>query len=250
MADLKQLAESRRPAYNFSVDVLQVKEGFNARGFDDPENQAHVDQLTQSMIDNGFDTDKPIAIFTEDDVVYVADGGCRLRAAKAAGITIVPCIPVPAGLKEADLILRQNRANSAKPFTTLEQARNFARAAELGKTVDEIAKASSCSASHVRNWLRLDALEPEIKDLVAEGKVAAKVAIESEPEALKEAVEAADGERVTPRNIAPREPKPSVKAFIKKMAKRKDPLEADDFDQEIRDFADLINEAKALKKEL
>jgi ParB family chromosome partitioning protein len=253
MVDLKQVADSRRPAYNFDPNKISPKPGFNARDFTLPENIEHVEQIAKSIRDNGYDSSKPIAIFTEGDTIYISDGECRWRAALLAEVPLVTCIPVASGLSEADLILGQNRANSAKPFTPLEEARNFAHARELGKSVEDIAKISGRSESHVRNWLKLHESPDDIKQLVADGKIAAKLAITAEPEAINEAVAAAGDERVKPKDVEPREKKPTPATaigFIKKLGRRKDPTASEDWEQELRDFADIITEAKALGKTL
>lgn len=263
MADLKMLAESRRPAYNFDPAKLKIKTDLNARDFTLPENVEHVRQIADNMKEVGFDPAKPIAIFKDGEDVFISDGECRLRAAllaisEGASIATIPCIPDPGNYTEADRKINQVRANSAKRFTPLEEAHAFSDAHTLGKSVTDIAKGAGRSETHVRNWLRLHALPDDIKALVREGKTSPTVAIENDPDVVRAACAAATADKkVTPKALPaegeegeakePSARKATALQLVKRLAKHKDPRDSDeDFDDEIRAFAEFINEAKEI----
>jgi ParB family chromosome partitioning protein len=261
MSSLADLADSRRPAFNFRPQDIQIKPDFNCRDFSLQENIDHVRSITDSIKASGFDPGKPLTVYKDGDIVYLSDGECRHRAvllaiAEGAPIETIPCLPEASGTDAATRTLNQVRANSAKRFSLSEEGLNFSRAIAFGKSIEDIAAYVSRSDTHVRNALDFHAAPPEVKTLVADGKVSAKTALatvrsegaDAATTTLTEAVEQKGG-KVRPRDLNP-PPAPSVKAFIKKLGKRKDPLEADDFDEEIRTFSEIVKEARVLAKTL
>ena len=89
----------------------------------------------------------------------VVIGHRRLAAAKAAGLTEVPCMDVNMDRKEQlSTMLLENMQRS--DLTVYEQAMGFEQLRLVGCTVDEISEKSGFSASTVRRRLRIAELDP------------------------------------------------------------------------------------------
>ncbi len=202
MADLKSLAESRSALFNFDPRKLVVREGWNARDLQAPENRAHVEELALSIDEMG--VREPLTVVLEGEEVVVKNGHCRLAAtllaiSRGAEIATVPCIAEPRGSNEADHVLSQIVRNGGKPLTPLEQGLVYKRLIGFGWTTADIAKKIGKTASHVSQALQMQEAPAEARAMVASGQVsatlAAKVIREAGPSEgvakLKKAVDSA-----------------------------------------------------------
>src|ERR1700674_5839547 len=79
---IKSLAQGRTDVFKVDPRVLVIKDGWNSRDFNDPENLEHVDNLAQSIAAVG--VKQPLTVFFENGKCYVSDGECRLRGAMRA----------------------------------------------------------------------------------------------------------------------------------------------------------------------
>jgi len=70
MASIKQIAKGRSDLYRVSINDLAVKEGWNSRILDDPENIEHIDMLAKSIAEEG--VKQPLTVYMEDGKLYIA----------------------------------------------------------------------------------------------------------------------------------------------------------------------------------
>lgn len=179
-----------------------------------------ISELTESVKKNGIMqnlTVTPVSIrddyyYSEsadelDDVdmsegFYVIIGNRRLEAARAAGLSHVPCVIVTQiGIKEQlGIMLEENMQRS--DLTVIEQAQGFQMMLDLGETVDSIAEKTGFSKStiyHRVNMAKLDQKELErkqggefqlsIKDIIELEKVKD---IDKRNDLLKRAIDSKD----------------------------------------------------------
>ena len=69
---------TRKEYYTIDPRKLQIKSDWNSRDFSDPSNIAHVKDLAESIAENG--VREPLKVYLENDIPYVTNGECRLRA--------------------------------------------------------------------------------------------------------------------------------------------------------------------------
>ena len=76
-----------RDLWQVPIDHIQVVEGFNPR-IHDAAYDAHIEDIAQSILDNGFYQDKPLAGYVAtvegEQIIYVTEGSSRLAAARRA----------------------------------------------------------------------------------------------------------------------------------------------------------------------
>lgn len=170
---------SRTPFYNVDPRNLNVRPGWNSRAPEDEENKAHVLALAESIGEMG--VLEPLTVFMENDKLWVSDGHCRLAAcmiaiSKGADIRSVPVKTEGRASNEADRVFSQIVRNSGKPLTPFEQGAVYKRLVGYGWPVEDIAKRSGKSVSHVNAALDLQGAPVEVRKLVASGRVAASLA--------------------------------------------------------------------------
>lgn len=184
MASIKQIAKGRSDLYRVSINDLAVKEGWNSRILDDPENIEHIDMLAKSIAEEG--VKQPLTVYMEDGKLYIEDGHCRYFAVQKA-ITDYDApadllIPVRMGEKdatEADRIFSQILRNSGKPLSPLEMASVFKRLVDLGWSDSEIARKAGVTRVYVGHLITLIEAPKEIIALVRSGLISATLAIET-----------------------------------------------------------------------
>jgi ParB-like chromosome segregation protein Spo0J len=251
MAALKDLAESRGTLLNFDPRKIKVKTGLNVRDVRTEDNQAHIENLAQSIADIGVKT--PLVIFLDGDEAYVVDGHCRLAAtmlaiSRGAEIATIPCIPEPRGTSDAERVLSQVLYNSGKTLSPLELGAAFRRSMQMGLTIEQISHKTGRSVSWITQMIDFQGAPKEIHEMVSQGAVsatlAAKVHKERGREAAKvltKAVETAKESgltRATERHVAPKD---LVWARVRKIAtqaKRPDKVT----DEDLFDVLELLRE--------
>lgn len=177
ITNIKELAEGRFDVYYINPYHLKVKEGHNTREMESPDNLAHIDDLAQSIAENG--VQRPLVAWRENGELYVVDGHCRLaatlRAIEHYGATHIDRVPVQLetrGSNEQDRLLAQVTLNSGRQLSTYEQGKLFARLMRLGMSESEIAKKLGKSVSHVSQCLSVQEAPKELRDLVINNQVA------------------------------------------------------------------------------
>lgn len=196
---------SNRSLFMIPVDKLQPMPGFNAR----VKNKAYwtkVEEFANSIAENGFYTDKPIAcsVIKKDgeDVIIYDDGHRRIDAVKlnisrGINIELVPCVIRPAS-NLTDMTVRLVTANSGEQLTPMEIAIVCKRLQGYGLDNGTIAKRLGFSLAYVGQLLALQAAPQQIIDLVNDEKISATLAVstlkeegEQAVKVLQEAVEVA-----------------------------------------------------------
>lgn len=170
---LKDFAEGRTDVYKIDPRKLRIKEGWNSRDFSDPANMEHVKTLAASIREVG--VKEPLKINMEDNVPYVTNGECRLRAVmllieQGVEIKSVPVMGEDRFANEADRLFTQFISNSGKPFGPIENARLFKRLVDMGWAQKDIAGKSGMSGGRISQILELNTLPISLQQLIVEGK--------------------------------------------------------------------------------
>jgi ParB-like chromosome segregation protein Spo0J len=189
------------------LDKIRVIPGFNTR-IHTPEYEAHIEWLTNSILENGYDEDKPLAgyVVKEDDgdVIYLTDGHSRnLAVARAnergAQIETLPIVVKPKGTSMEDLTVALVTSNSGRPLTPYETAIVVKRLVGYGLDEPTIAKRLGFTQKYVNDLLTLVAAPKAVRDMIVAGKIAPTLAINmltkhgaKAVEKLKAAVEKAE----------------------------------------------------------
>ncbi|ERP95718.1 hypothetical protein Q669_29560 [Labrenzia sp. C1B10] len=183
MASIKKIMQGRSDVYRVSPSDLSVKEGWNGRDMDDPENKAHIRQLAESIAEVG--VKEALTIYSEGEDFFIENGHCRHAAALMAiaefGADKDMTVPVKmsnAKATDAERILSQIILNSGKQLSPLEQGRVYERLLEAGMTSTNIGKQAGVSRVYVNDLVRLAQCPKPLTSLVREGKVSATLAIQ------------------------------------------------------------------------
>jgi ParB family chromosome partitioning protein len=184
---MKDTHSSSRDLWQVDVELLEVMDGFNVR-VKDAEYHAHIRRLANSMKEEGYFQDKPLAAFVakegDGQHIYVTDGHCRLEAVKlaikeGAEIVKIPAVVAQAGSSLEDLTVALVRANDGKPLKPLEIAIVCKRLSRFGWEPKEIARKLDFSVQYVDGLLLLIASPVEVRKMVEDGTVAASTAIDT-----------------------------------------------------------------------
>jgi ParB-like chromosome segregation protein Spo0J len=224
MASLQQLAAGRKDLYLVDPGLIQEDEGWNVRT-ETPELMEHIRGLADSIKING--VRQPLTVYMRGDTPILTDGHCRLKAvamaiAEGAEIKTVPVRCEERTANDADRTLSLLIRNSGKPLTGLEQATVIKRLTVFGWSDKDIAARTGYSDRHIANLAILSGAPAKVQSMVAEGKVAATLAISTLKEqgedgavqALEKAVEVAKEkgkDRATKKHVEkpPETPKPA-----------------------------------------
>lgn len=141
-------------------DPLQPRQVFD---------EAKIDELAASLKEHG--VIQPLIVRQVGQTYRLVAGERRLRAALRAGLEKVPAVLRTMDDREAmEVSLVENLQR--EELGPLEQAGAFQRLIdEFGMTQEEVAARVGKSRPEVANTLRLLKLEPEVKKLIAEGKL-------------------------------------------------------------------------------
>jgi ParB-like chromosome segregation protein Spo0J len=178
---LKEIAVRRSDVFWVDPASLSIKDGWNARVDEDPDNKQHILDLAQSIAELGVLT--PLIVFREGDKIFVSDGHCRLAAVKhattvlGASIASIPVQTEGRSANEADYVLRQ--LLDGKPKTPFELGMIYKRLVGFGWPIAQIASRSGKSLASVNAALDLQGAPPEVQKLVASGRVSATQAIKT-----------------------------------------------------------------------
>lgn len=186
--DLGTKILSNRDAAQFMVPVanLRIYKGLNPR-LPSTEWDAHIEYLAGVMMEQGFWSHKPIYGFVakagKNNVIYIADGESRYRAAqiaieRGADISEIPVRLAPEGTSIEQIMLQLAPSNKGREFTPLEKALLAQRQLASGRTVAQVADNLSCSTEYAHQLLALAAAPTKVRDMVRAGLVPASMAIE------------------------------------------------------------------------
>jgi len=133
--------------------------------FDDEK----IQELAASMMEHG--VIQPLIVRREGAVYQLVAGERRLRAALQAGLDKIPVVVRSLSDREAmEISLVENLQR--EDLGPLEEAEAYKRLSEeFGLTQEDISQRVGKSRSDVANTLRLLRLEPEVKQLINQGRI-------------------------------------------------------------------------------
>jgi predicted transcriptional regulator len=176
-------------------DRIRVIDGFNVRE-KDADYKANVRRYADSMKANGYDETKPMAgfVFEENGEHFIGltDGHTRLDAVDLAisegcEIVTIPVVTKARGTSMEDITIGLVTSNSGAALKPLEVAKVCKRLVGYGMEVKEIATRLTLTPAYVNQLLDLLAAPKAVRDLVANGTVAATLAMETIKKHGKEA---------------------------------------------------------------
>ncbi len=136
-------------------------------------NQDELRGLAQSISTMG--VIQPIVVeAARDDYYILHDGERRLRAAKLAGLKMIPAVIEPPlnGTAKEDRLMRALTANVQRAdLGPIEEAKAYAALIEMGYTRNRIALEMGVSPARVAQRLELLKLEPPVQELIGQGKL-------------------------------------------------------------------------------
>ena len=220
MVDHKKISHHRTALFWIEPEKIKVLPGLNARDLTTPDNIEHVRRIADSMKASGFLESEPLECSTFDGDLTLTAGHCRLAAvvlARSEGwnCEFVPYIPESKGTDEVQRIVNQRTSNMGKALTPLEESHNVKRLMGLGLELGEIARRTARSVTYIEQLLALQAMPVEVKAMVANKEIAAKVAVDTIKEigqsegskVLQESVTAARGKgktKASPKDVRAR----------------------------------------------
>lgn len=152
------------------LPISQVEPGLNQprKRFDD----GALADLAASIEEHG--VIQPLTVRRLSTGYYqIIAGERRWRAARMAGLTEVPAVVIEADdQKAAELALVENLQR--EDLNPIEEAEGYlVLLGDYGLTKDELAKRMGKSRPAISNALRLTALPPEVRELIAGGRLSA-----------------------------------------------------------------------------
>jgi ParB family chromosome partitioning protein len=160
-------AEPREPSLTIPIDDIQPNPLQPRRVFQDDRLQ----ELAQSIRANGII--QPLVVRFVNGHYQLVAGERRLRAAKLAGVALVPVVvrEIPDNrLLEITLIENIQRED----LNPMEAASAFARmSAELNLNAEQIGLRTGKDRTTIINLMRLLQLPPDLQQLISEGKLTA-----------------------------------------------------------------------------
>lgn len=225
-AAMKDAGASSADLWNVPYSQLRVLPGFNKRQRN-AEYEAHIEYLTNSILQNGYYQDKPIAGFvaTEDgvNVIYVTEGHSRYEAAgraieRGAALEAIPVVVKPKGTTMEDLTFALVTSNEGRPFTPFETGLAIKDLVNMGVAEKRIAERLGLTVAYVNSLLELVGAPRAVREMVSSGKVSATVAIKALKQDGSKAAERlkaglaeakkAGKEKVTAKHMTPKKPVP------------------------------------------
>ena len=224
-----------RDLWQVSPAKLRVVEDLNPR-VETPAYLQHIRELADSMKEHGFFQDKPLAGYVAkvdgEDVIYIVEGGSRLRAANLAISEGAQFVEVPVsvdqkGVNTEDILVRMVRGNTGRPLTQYEQAIVCQRLTRFGWDTAKIATQLGLHPQMVEAGLLLMGADARIRQLVGAELMAFTLAVEmirehgakafAHIEKAQQSANAAGKTRITKRHVA-------GAAFKKDLKKAADPM--------------------------
>lgn len=166
---------------------IRIIPGFNPR-LDTEAYRAHVENVADSILSEGYYMDKPLAGYAGMDgrkpVVYLTEGQTRYRASliaieRGAPLEYLPLVLKPEGTSLEDLTVALVRSNQGREFTPLELAIICARLKKFNWDKSKIAAKLGFTVEYVSQLLSLAAAPHPVRKLVENGDVTAGVAIQA-----------------------------------------------------------------------
>lgn len=183
---MKEVDAKSRDLWYVPYESLRVVDGFNVRTRDEAY-AADVRVYADSMKENGFYPDKPLAGFVmiEDGVEFIAitDGHRRYEAAgiaiaEGAPLERLPVVVKPGTTSMAELTASLVISNSGKPLTPYEIGLVCKRLVDFGWDSTQIAKKLGFTRSYADQLLALMAAPAKVQAQVKKGLISASTALD------------------------------------------------------------------------
>ncbi len=184
----KALAGVRKnDLYYVDPDEVEMVEGFNARVDDSPENEAHIEALTQSMLKEGYYRDQPISIMIvqgeDGERRVVTNGHSRVKAARraralGAPIQTIPAVTEDRSVSMEDLTVKLYRSNTGKQLSPYETGLVCKRLSRYNWETKDIAEKLNLDVQWVESLLMLVGSPRSIREAVIAGEISATNAID------------------------------------------------------------------------
>jgi ParB family chromosome partitioning protein len=198
MKAITEAATGKSTEYVVRVDQLRTIPGFNVRVRETEDYRSHLDALKQSIRENGFYANKPLAGYIgkdgDDDVIYVTDGHTRLEAVQeindealneGEAIEGLPVVLKPADSNVADLTIALVQDNSGRPLTPYEMGVVVQRLAGMKDAENnpmfskaDIARKLSITERYIDDLNVLVGAPVKVRTAVLEGAVSSTLAIQ------------------------------------------------------------------------
>jgi ParB family transcriptional regulator, chromosome partitioning protein len=169
-----------------SPTVLRIIPGFNPRIHELDKYKEDAEELKDSIRNEGFYADKPIAGYVgkdgEEDVIFITDGHRRFEAVeslRAEGVEIntLPVVLKPAETDIARLTISTVRSNTGRRLTFFENAIVVRRLLKHGMSKAEIAKALGFTERAVEDFFIMIEAPKKVRDLVKMERVSGTEAV-------------------------------------------------------------------------
>lgn len=217
--------------YKVEREHLHIEDGFNVR-IHDAEYKAHIRAIANSIKENGFMQDKPLAGYVAErdgkNVIIITDGHTRLGGydlAVSEGMDTfpLPVVTKPRGTSMEDLTIALVTSNSGRPLSPFELGQVCKRLVGYGMETKTIAQRLGYGKAYIEGLLDLVAAPKALRDLVTSGKVAATLAVETiKKVGAKDAAKAlSEGVKVAESSGKEKVTKKHVKAAVEKKASKK-----------------------------
>lgn len=172
------MASKRTDLLWVAPDNLTVQDGFNVR-----YDYGDIDELAQSIIENGVKVPVRGVKDRGTDSYILTDGHRRFRAVQRAielGHTdiLVPLIPDERGISEEKRVLGMVIYNEGKSLTLLEESMVYDRLLSYGMSQAEISRKVGKSPTHISNCIMLANAPTILKNRIKAGEVSASLVIE------------------------------------------------------------------------
>lgn len=192
-------AAGKGETFNVKVDQLRTIPGFNVRIRETDDYRGHLDGLKQSIRENGFYANKPLAgyigVDNGEDVIFVTDGHTRLEAVQEINaeavddsdltLETVPLVLKPAEASINDLTIALVQDNNGRPLTPYEMGIVVRRLqnAKDGEgnplfSKDDIARKLSITPRYIDDLNVLVSAPSKVRTAVLSGKVSSTLAIQ------------------------------------------------------------------------
>jgi ParB family chromosome partitioning protein len=209
--------------------------------------EAALDELAQSIREVGIL--QPLLVRKTERGYELIAGERRLRAAKKAGLHVVPAVVrASSDVDQLDLALIENLQR--EDLNPIEEAQGFQRLqTEFGFTQDDVARKVGKERSTVANLLRLLNLSPAVQEMLATGALAmghARALLPLEDPRRQETI----ARRVEKEGLSVRQVESLVRSMLKAPAGRRRAADQADGDPNLRHLADELQRVLGTRVEL
>lgn len=176
-------------AIRVPVSAITVIPGYNVRVRDTDAYKAGIEELKNSIAENGFYADKPLGVYVGKDgdknVLYLRSGHRRLEAVEAynfeapanSKIETLPAIIVPAATTMEEHLVELVQGNAGKDLTPYEKGIVVKRLLNFGVSKADIAKKLGFTPRYIDDLLVIVGAPAAARSLILENKVSSTQAL-------------------------------------------------------------------------